>query len=260
MAIDLFSIGSFTIHGYGLMIGLGFLISVLWAAAEAKKAGLSADHITSIALWTLVIGVLGGKLLFIIVEFKTFISAPLSVLGSSGFVVYGGIITGVLTIIGYCLIKKISVGDYIDMIASFVPLNQAFGRVGCFLAGCCYGRETDAWYGVIFPEGCLAPAGVKLVPTQLIMAAGDLAIFIILYVLRTKKILSGGRLAAAFLTMYSVGRFAVEFLRNDYRGSIGFLSTSQFIALWIFAIGVIFLVISGRKHKTPVNVEEDFFR
>lgn len=255
MAIDLFSIGRFTVHGYGLMIGLGFLAAVLLASYEAKRDGMSPDHLTNIAMWTLVIGFLGGKLLFVIVEVKDFLANPLRALGSSGFVVYGGIITGILTIFVYCKVKKISTSDYFDLIATFVPVNQGFGRLGCFMAGCCYGRTTDSWYGVIFPEGCLAPAGVKLVPTQLIMAFGDFLIFAILFLLRRKKRLKSGSLSGAYLCLYSIGRFIVEFFRNDYRGSIGFLSTSQFIALWTLAAGIIVLILVNKFGK-KIEVDE----
>ena len=253
MAIDLFSIGKFTVHGYGLMIGIGFMLAVLLGARKATKTGLSADHVTNIAICTLVFGFLGGKLLFIIVEAKDFFSNPLAVLGSQGFVVYGGIISGVASICIYCLIKKISVKQYLDVIGNYVPLTQAFGRLGCFLAGCCYGRTTDAWYGVVFPEGCLAPAGVKLIPTQLIMAAGDFVIFVLLSLVNNKKKHSG-LVASCYLMFYSIGRFIIEFLRNDYRGSVGFLSTSQFIAIWTFALGMVATIIIIKKCPEDTNI------
>lgn len=252
MAIDLFSIGRFTVHGYGLMIGIGFMLAVLLASYIAKSEELSADHVSSIAIWVLIIGFLGGKLLFVIVNFKHFLSSPLSVLGSEGFVVYGGIITGVLTIFAYCKIKKIATLDYFDIIATCVPIAQGFGRIGCFLAGCCYGRETDAWYGVIFPEGCLAPAGVKLVPTQLIMAAGDFLIFAILFYLNKKRS-ERGCIAGYYLSLYSIGRFIIEFARNDDRGNVGGLSTSQFIALWTFVAGVAIVVFVKKYIGKPVE-------
>lgn len=246
MAIDLFSIGRFTIHGYGLMIGLGFLFAVLGACYQAKKDGLSADHVSNIAMWTLVLGFAGGKLLFCIVEFKSFLANPLGSLGSEGFVVYGGIIVGVLTIFAYCKIKKINVNDYFDLIVTFVPLNQAFGRLGCFMAGCCYGRETDSAFAVVFPEGSLAPAGVKLLPTQLIMAAGDFLIFAALYYFYLHR-KTRGVVVAIYLILYSIGRFIIEIFRNDVRGSVGALSTSQFIAIWTLIAGIILYFYISRK-------------
>lgn len=253
MAIDLFSIGRFTVHGYGLMIGMGFLFAVLLGSYKAKKVGLSADDFTSIAMWVLIIGFLGGKILFLIVEFKGFLQNPLSMLKSEGFVVYGGIFTGILAIYVYCKIKKLEFLRYIDLFAAFVPLNQAFGRMGCFMAGCCYGRETDSFLGVVFPEGGLAPAGVKVLPTQIFMAVGDLVIFLILlwYYSGDRK---PGKTTVLYLVLYSIGRFIIEFFRNDYRGSVGFLSTSQFISIILLMItGVIYWMLTKKTADKGAN-------
>lgn len=278
MAIDLFSIGPFTVHGYGLMIGLGFVAAVLVGCLLSKKKGLSDNDFINMAMWVLVIGFMGGKLLHIIVEFRAFIENPMAILGSEGFVVYGGIITGVLSIVVYCKVKKLKVLDYLDVFGAAVPLNQSLGRVGCFLAGCCYGRETDSCLGVVFPEGCIAPAGVKLLPTQLFMAVGDMIMFVILtvYYLRTKsvgtdyekslekldkkekdikpvvyvtpkKVTAPGCTASLYLILYSIGRFIIEFFRNDDRGAVGVLSTSQFIAIFTLIAGVLlYALISGK--------------
>lgn len=261
MAIDLFSIGRFTVHGYGLMIGLGFLAAVYVGSYLAKRRQLSDSDFVNLAIYVLVIGFLGGKLLHIIVEFKTLFTDPMAVLGSEGFVVYGGIITGIATIYVYCRIKKLQFLEYIDLFATVVPLNQALGRIGCLLAGCCYGRETHSHFSLIFPEGCIAPAGVRLIPTQPIMAAGNFVIFVTLLILylrscpqKTEGENTQGENAASkpayipgvatglYLIMYSTGRFIIEFFRNDYRGSVGPLSTSQFISIFTAAGGAALLV------------------
>ena len=96
----------------------------------------------------------------------------------------------------------------------------SFGRIGCFCAGCCYGRETDAWYGITFTHSDFAPNGVSLIPTQLISSAGDFLICGVLLWYASKKP-EPGRVAAGYLVLYGVGRFLIEFLRNDYRGSLG---------------------------------------
>lgn len=245
MAVDIIKIGAYTVHGYGLMIGLGFLVCILYGMFRAKRTGLNDDLFFNMAVAVLVFGWLGGKVLYCIVEFNEFIKNPLGLLGSEGFVVYGGIISGILTIFIYSKIKKVSFLKYIDLFAEAVPINQSFGRIGCFLAGCCYGRRTEAFYGVIFPEGCLAPAGIKLIPTQLISAFGDALIFIIIAVTanminKNEKIKNrmSGLMAALYLSLYGIGRFLVEFLRNDRRGNVGWLSTSQFISLFICAAGI----------------------
>ncbi len=248
MKNELFSIGNFVIHGYGAMIALGFMLCVILATYRAKKRELSPEAIVDIALIGIVAGFLGAKLLFVIVEFPTFIKNPMSILGSEGFVVYGGIIAGVLSAIVYCHRKNLEFLRYFDLAAPSIALAQGFGRIGCFLAGCCYGRETDAWYGVEFPAGCMAPAGVKLIPTQLLSSAGDFLI-VALLLLYHKKARHTGNVGAMYMLLYGVGRFFIEMLRSDDRGAVGMLSTSQMISIVIVAgAGLLF----WRNKKEPV--------
>ena len=194
MKIDLFKIGSLTVHGYGFMIGIGFILAMLLAEYRAKKLGLREESVIDITIIAGLSGFLGAKLLYVIVEFDAFVKNPKAVLGSAGFVVYGGIIAGVLCCMLYCKIKKLNFLEYFDLVMPEIALAQGFGRIGCFLAGCCYGKETSAWYGVTFPADCLAPAGVSLIPTQLFSAAGDFIFALILFILqrtlyKKKKIL-----------------------------------------------------------------------
>ncbi|MCR4740659.1 MAG: prolipoprotein diacylglyceryl transferase [Lachnospiraceae bacterium] len=256
MKVDLFSIGKFTVHSYGLLIGLGFLVAVFLGSYRAKKVNLSPDHYSNIAIFTLIIGFLGGKLMYMIVEFKRLLADPMSVIGSEGFVVYGGIITGVLSIFVYCKINKLSFLNYIDLLVPCVAINQGFGRLGCFMAGCCYGRETTSPFGVVFPPGSLAPAGVPLIPTQLISAAFDFALGILLIVL-FKKFKRSGDIGATYFCAYSIGRFLVECLRNDERGSVGALSTSQFISFFILAFSIVFFAINRKLNVKPLWMEPE---
>lgn len=245
---EILTIGKITIYGYGLMIGIGFLTAVLVAMFRAKRLGLKQEAVLDIAIYCLIFGVLGGKILYVIVEWERFLQNPWGVLGSSGFVVYGGIVIGVLTGYLYCRIKKLPFATYFDLVMPEISIAQGIGRIGCFLAGCCYGAPTDAAWGVIFPEGSLAPAGVKLIPTQLIMSAGDLLIAGIL-ILFARKNKAPGNVGAVYLMLYGLGRFAVEFLRNDSRGAVGALSTSQFISIFIVAIGIGLFVFNHMKAK-----------
>ena len=128
-----------------------------------------------------------------------------------------------------------------------MALAQGFGRIGCFLAGCCYGAPTDSFLGVVFPPYCeFAPAGVRLWPTQLFSAAGDLLLCLFLLWLDRKEHYEG-KLTAWYLIGYSVGRFLIEFLRDDNRGSVGALSSSQFIGLFIVAVGLFLHFYLKRK-------------
>ncbi len=247
MKLELFSIGPITIHGYGAMIALGILCCIFLAVYRAKKLSLNPEAVMDIAIFGVIMGFVGAKIMYAIVEFPTFLQDPMAVLGSEGFVVYGGIILGVITAIAYCRIKKLVFLEYFDLCAPSIALAQGFGRIGCFLAGCCYGRETTSPLGVVFPEGCMAPAGVKLLPTQLFSSAGDFLIMAILLVY-SKKAKHTGDVGAMYLLLYGFGRFCIEMLRNDNRGTVGILSTSQFISI-IIVMGAFALFYFNRKRK-----------
>lgn len=238
---DLFSIGPVTIHSYGLLIAVGVLAALYIGETRAKKRGMNSDVLYTMTFLCVFFGFFCAKILFIMVEFKSFLENPRSVLSNNGYVVYGGIIGGVFIAYVYCRIKRLCFIDYFDIVLPSVAVAQGFGRIGCFMAGCCYGRETDAWYGIAFTHSNFAPNGVKMIPTQLISSIGMFAIAGILfwYARKPKK---PGRVGALYLILYSVGRFCVEFLRNDYRGEIGMLSTSQFISIFILLTGIVVFV------------------
>jgi len=233
---DILKIGSLSIHGYGLMIGIGVIVALVVAAKRAKKSGLDTDIVYGLGLVTLVSGFIGAKLLYCFVELESFLHDPMRILSGSGFVLYGGIIGGIVAAMFYCRHKKVNFFEYFDLVMPSVALAQGFGRIGCFLAGCCYGRETNSAIGVMFHNSSIAPNGVKLIPTQLFSSAGNflIAIVLLLYARKDRK---AGKVGALYLIFYSMGRFIIEFFRSDYRGNVGVLSTSQFISLIILAIG-----------------------
>lgn len=242
---DWFTVFGFTIHGYGVMIGLGFVAAMILSHFRAKKRGLPKDTVPDLVLLCIVAGFAGGKLLYIIVELfsrfdrfqSDFWGTLWQAMGSSGFVVYGGLILALLAAMVYCRVKKLSFLECFDMAAPAVALAQCLGRMGCFFAGCCYGQPTDAWWGITFPQGSFAPAGQPLIPVQLICAAGNLLLALLLLLLDRRKH-KCGFLGGMYMLCYGIGRFAVEFLRNDHRGAVGPLSTSQFISLGFVAVAI----------------------
>lgn len=261
----LFSIGSVPIYSYGLMIGIGLLAALFVGEYRFKKHKLDDEIVLDLLLICAFTGFLGAKLLYIIVEFDEFIKNPMEVIGSSGFVVYGGIIAGVLAGYIYTRVKKLNFMEVFDHVMPEVALAQAFGRIGCFMAGCCYGRETDSFLGVVFPEDSLAPSGVKILPTQLFSAAGDFLIAIILIVLADyvyKNVRKQGSkkfghvygdMGCTYMLLYGIGRFLIEFLRDDVRGAVGILSTSQFISLFIVVFSVGLIIFNRRRLNVAKN-------
>jgi len=247
MRPELFSIGPVTVYSYGLMIAIGVLAAILVAERRARSLGLDPEKVFGLGIWCALIGILGAKLMFILTELPTILKNPGMLLNiSDGFVVYGGIIAGILFAIWYCKRKKMDFMAYFDLVMPSIALAQGFGRIGCFMAGCCYGKETSAWYGVSFGNSPFAPHDVHVIPTQLLSSAGDFLIFAIL-VFYAKRAKRKGAVAALYLILYSVGRFLIEFLRDDPRGTVGIFSTSQFISLFMLAAGILIMTFVHKK-------------
>lgn len=249
---DLFSIGPFTVHTYGLMIAIGILAAYLTARYRAKRLNIDSSRIDLLAVWILLGGILGAKILYWFTQMKNIMQSPAILLNiTEGFVVYGGIIGGILTGYLYCRKKQLACLQYFDLLIPSVALAQGFGRIGCFMAGCCYGIETRGAWGVVFPSSSLAPGGVHLIPTQLISSGLDFLLFAIL-IFYAKRKKSDGQVTALYLILYSAGRFILEFFRGDLvRGSVGILSTSQFISIFLFIIGCMLFIV--RRYKIIVS-------
>ena len=257
MKNELLTIGPFTVYGYGLMIAIGIFAAYIVTEYRARKQGLPYEHVFYIVIWCVLGGFLSAKLLFWITEWKDVLEDPLYYLKNmmDGFVVYGGIIGGILAGYIYARVKKLNFLAFFDLVMPSVALAQGFGRIGCFLAGCCYGRETSAWYGVTFEHSPFAPNHVSLIPTQLISSAADfLHFFLLLWI--TKKRKTEGIVVSFYLIFYSIGRFLIEMLRNDPRGSVSFLSTSQFISIFTLIIGILSIVLLKRKGVKEERVGE----
>ncbi|MCI8400877.1 MAG: prolipoprotein diacylglyceryl transferase [Lachnospiraceae bacterium] len=247
MKPDLFSIGSVTVHGYGLMIAIGVLAAVMAAEKRAPRLGLNGEHIFNIAVWGVAGGVIGAKVLYWIVELPDILADPSILLDiGHGFVIYGAILGGILGGFLYCRVKKLNFLAYFDLVMPSVALAQGFGRLGCLLAGCCYGKQTDSWFHIVFTESDLAPRGVPLIPTQIISSAANFLHFAVLLWI-AKRVKGDGQVAGFYLIFYSVGRSLIELLRDDPRGAVGGLSTSQFISLFILAAGIGLVAVRGRR-------------
>lgn len=260
MKNELLTIGPVTIYGYGLMIAIGALSAYITTEYRAKKRGMKYELVFNLFIWALVGGMIGAKVLYYITQLKEIIADPSLLLDiSHGFVVYGGIIGGIFS--GYLFIRKHKLNflEYFDLVMPSIALAQGFGRLGCVLAGCCYGNETDSAFHIIFRESDFAPNNVPLIPTQPISSALDfLNFFALIFIAKRSK--AKGQVAGFYLTFYSAGRFVLEFFRGDLeRGAIGPLSTSQFIAIFLFLIGIAIIIgcgIAARRAATLVDTAE----
>ena len=260
---DLFSIGPLTFHTYGLMTAIGIIAAYLLMESRAKKKQFTQEetgHIVGLIIFCLIFGYLGSKLLYILTILPRILKDPAMLRDSitDGWVIFGGLLGGMLGAWIFCRIKHLDVGRFFDLTFPAVALAQGFGRIGCFFAGCCYGAETDSAFSIIFRHSHYAPNNVRLVPTQLLSSAGDFILFFFLLWYEKKKQKKSGELAAIYLIFYSAGRFLLEFWRGDIgRGAVGALSTSQFIGLFTFAVGLILLptVRARGANVNEVNAE-----
>jgi len=239
-------LGPIPIRMYGLMIGLGFLLSISLASRRAKKEGIDPDRIMDMGVYLLLAAIIGSRALYVLTNLPEFARNPLDAFAiwKGGLVFYGGLLAAVPTGIWYVRKHNLPVWKIADIMAPFIALGHAFGRLGCFFAGCCYGAPCDSPLGITFKDPhSLAPLGVPLYPTQLIESGGEFLIFLTLFILwRYRK--SDGQLFWLYPLLYSVLRFFIEFLRGDaVRGLYfgGLISTSQIISIVVAFASVVML-------------------
>ncbi len=248
MKNELLRIGPVTIYGYGLMIAIGVMAAYLVMEKRAKKLKLQDSMVFNLLIACLVGGGIGSRILYYLTVIPQILKEPRILFDfTKGWVVYGGIIGGILAGYLYCRYKKCNFLSYFDLAMPSVALAQGFGRLGCFLAGCCYGRETTGLLSVTFHDSEFAPNNVPLVPTQLYSSALNFVhFFVLLWLAKRKK--AEGQVAGFYLIFYSIGRFIIEMFRGDLeRGSVGSFSTSQFISLFMVVAGVLVVWISGKR-------------
>lgn len=257
---EILKIGPFTVYGYGLMIAIGILAAYCLAEYRARKIGLDDERVFGMTFWVVIGGILGGKILYYITILPQIAADPTLLYRDllEGFVIYGALIGGFIGIVLYCRLWKMNLLAYLDLALPSVALAQGFGRIGCLLAGCCYGRETDGAFAITFHSSAYAPNGVPLIPTQIISSGLDfLHFFILLYFVKKWK-KNDGQVTGLFFMLYSAGRFVLEYFRGDLeRGSVGVLSTSQFIAIFMFVFGAAFFFGLGRKRTADSGEVKD---
>lgn len=251
--------GGIKIHSYGLMMALGFLAAVGWIRYQSRREGLSVKRMTDLAFLLIVMAIVGSRVLFILVEWRYYLSDPLAIfrVWEGGLVFLGGLIACIVTAYYYVRKHGLSFWPVADVFMPGVALGHGIGRIGCFLAGCCHGRECDphAWYAVVFPAGIgtLAPEGIALYPTQLMEFGTEFLTFLFLAYKSQKKAFDG-QILLLYLIIYSVFRIIHELFRGDLeRGYVieGIVSTSQFISFLLILFALIVLLFRrGRSSKS----------
>jgi phosphatidylglycerol:prolipoprotein diacylglycerol transferase len=210
-------LGPLDIHTYGVLVAIGFMVGLAVAAWRARREGIDPEQITDLSAWLIVSGMLGGKLFHILFFWNDFLygwhQEGIRSL-REGFVFYGGFIVASLTAVVYTTVKKLPFFRMADIFAPSIALGHAFGRLGCFFNGCCYGKFCLLPWAVKFPPPH-PMAGIPVHPTEIYEVLGDLAIFAGLSaVYRHKR--ADGQIWWLYVLSYGVLRFIVEFFRGDY--------------------------------------------
>ena len=243
-------IGNITLPMYGLCTMVGTVFALLAVFRLRKKGSpLSEDNLLDALIWAILLGFLCAKLLYFVVDPPQMPHSWAEVwdLISAGLVFYGGLLGGLLGLLFASRKTKRNILTFTDLMAPCFCLAHAGGRIGCLMAGCCYGMEYTGPCAVVLD-------GVSRLPTQP-MEAGFLVILSgVLTAIFLKKP-RRGTVTGWYMVLYAVWRFIIEFFRDDFRGSVGVLSTSQFISLFIFALGL-FLLIRSRKAVNDFEVAD----
>ncbi|RLB96186.1 MAG: prolipoprotein diacylglyceryl transferase [Deltaproteobacteria bacterium] len=249
----LFHIGPFALHSYGVFVAMAFLSAMGLALREAGRVGEDPEKILDLFFYVLVAAIAGSRILYVVVNWPTFEQDPVEIvrIWHGGLVFYGGFIGAFIAAWWYIRSKKLSFLKTADILAPSIAFGQFVGRIGCFCAGCCYGKPSNLPWAVVFtdPES-LAPRGIPLHPTQLYSSLNGLLIFALLVGLRRIKSFDG-QLFWSYVLLYAVTRSIIEIFRGDPRGMFfgGAISTSQLFGSIMAAVAIVMLIVLKRRKQ-----------
>jgi phosphatidylglycerol:prolipoprotein diacylglycerol transferase len=227
-------IGPLYVYSYGMMVAIGFTVATLLAYKHADEFGINKERVIDLGIVMLLGGIVGARSVYVALNFQYYMRSPLEIINLTrgGLVWYGAFIFGMIAAAWFVKKHKISFWTAGDLFAPYIALAQAFGRIGCFLNGCCYGSAAPSGFmlGVIFPE-----ESISRYPTQISSAIALLLIFAILRIWQKKRHFIG-EIFLGYGLLYSMKRFGVEFFRGDYPKILYGLTISQLISLLIFVI------------------------
>lgn len=252
----LFEVGPFTIYTYGVLLAAAFLLGLRLATARARKAGLDAGRVLDLGIYIIVAAIVGGKLLLLVTDFQSFKANPAELLSlaRSGGVFYGGFLVALLVSVWFMRRHKLPLWRTCDVFAPGVALGHAVGRLGCLMAGCCWGHPTTEPWGITFHDTFTGdyvgtPLGTALHPTQIYEALAETAILFFLLWFERRGRNYAGRTFWTYILLYGVSRYAIEFFRGDPRGSVWIFSTSQFISVILVPLAVLMLAYLGQRRQ-----------
>lgn len=241
---------------YGFLVAMGVLIGLSLSVRYSRLQGLDPEKAWNLGILVVLCGIVGAKILLIVNDWDFYMRNPGEIFSvntlRSGGVFSGGLIGALIAAVWYIRKNRIPLLKTCDAFAPGLALGHAIGRLGCFSAGCCYGKETHAWWGVTFTNVLSqAPLNVPLHPTQLIEAAVEFLNFLLLSWMITRKRFDG-QVFGTFMVVYGIARYFIEFLRGDPgRGSVfGVMTGTQLISIGLVIAGGLFWL--RRPHRVAV--------
>lgn len=252
-----FRFGGLSVYAYGLFVGMGFLLGLYLARKEAGRAGLDPNRIVDLCFYVLIAAIIGSRLLYVFTRPEIFMADPVEIfrIWNGGLVFYGGFIAAAIVAAIYLKHHALPLWKTADILAPALAAGHFMGRIGCFLAGCCYGRACDLPWAVTFSRpDSLAPQGIPLHPTQLYESLTNLALFGILWALRRHTRFEG-QLFWIYVLLYGAARSVIERFRGDFRGELffGMLSPSQFVGIGAALVAVFMLIRLSRRSRVGVH-------
>lgn len=252
----LISIGSFYIPTYGVLVALGFLAGLGITLRLARRIALPSEKIANLAVYCAMAGIVGAKLFMFLFDLGDYIRNPgqiftLDTLQAAG-VFHGGFLVALLVAVLYMRKQRLPAFSTMDAFAPGIAIGQAIGRLGCFAAGCCWGKECYLPWGVRFRSDFAAPVPLDkpLHPVQLYESAANLVIFAILY-RQFNREHRAGHVIGLYLVLYSTARFIIEFFREHEQALVGPFSLTQWIALGLLILGAVILLRGKRSIVLP---------
>jgi phosphatidylglycerol:prolipoprotein diacylglycerol transferase len=255
-----FHVGSLTIRWYGVMMAAAFFAGLWTAMRRARRVNVSGDTIADVTLWLMIGSILGARFVYVTTYWKQeFASQPFKevfMIQHGGLVYYGGLLGAIAGSIIYLSWKKLPVWKIADILAPSIALGSVFGRIGCLLNGCCYGRACDLPWAITFTnpqasEFSGTPLNVPLHPTEIYDGLLNLLLYFgLAWFFRRKKF--DGQIFALYLIGYAICRSIVECFRGDYPPDhihAGLLTSAQLLSIPIFIAGLVLAVIMYWRSK-----------
>jgi len=244
---EFLKLGSFVIYWYGVLIAAAVFICSLIVQNNAARRGYSPELMSRIVFWTILWGIIGGRSLHVLVQAPYYYRHPLEILSlrNGGLAVEGAVIAALAFLCIYSEIRRFNLLEMLDIVALPVPLGQALGRLGCFMNGCCYGKPTDSFLGVKFPQ-----LAEKVHPTQLYYSITYVLLFFVLRMLYRRR-LKPGVVFSTYILGFALTRYIIDMLRGDLLATEFGLYPTQIIGVVLFIMGTISLLsVLGKRDKS----------